>query len=844
LSSPTATSPPDRPPLEHPTLGRSSPDEPTPSLDRQLASVARRARVQRAIVALPPLGAGLGAGLVCVFLARDLGALREREALGAAGLAALATLGLVALAALRPIDPLSLAALLDRALALRGRLANALSLAADPSQMAALARRDAERHAARIEPARVLPYAWPRSLAGAALLLVAALALLGLGPLRTRPPGVTRAEEAPRLEVADAPAAVDPDALAALRERMAQTRSEGELAPEIEAANDALNTLIEELARGELTEDEALARIAELEATLDRGAPARAAEIQRELAEAAREMREAPSTEALARALADGELDRAAEELSSLAQRARTEPPPRELLENLRAMAADREREAREQALEEAEQEEERLLQRRREREQRGEEQPEQEERLLEQRQRELDRLRREHEARQEVERQLDELRRELGDAADRMEEEHRRPSEGASEAMERAAEELRQQARDQQSAEQMQELARELQRLREALREAQQQQGGEGQSGQGQGQDEGQDGQQGGQGARMRRFVLRAGGGEGGEGMRLGVRRPGGPSGEGGEDQGQGGGQAGQEEGQGAEGQGGDQAGGQGGQGQGEQGEVLMLGQGGDAVLEIPGLGQAGGQGAPQGGGQGEGQEGPGQGTGHDATMRRRGAHVPLRGRPRAARGRARAWARRCWCAPWRRPCASQFSRIQFTPDLMPADILGTTVITEDEHGGSEALEFRKGPIFANVVLADEVNRATPKTQSALLEVMQEHAVTIGGKTHRLEQPYFVLATQNPLEMEGTYPLPEAQLDRFLFKLEVKFPSHAALHAILDRTTGSELPVVNAGARKGRGALDARARPRRARARAREGARHPRARGHAPRSPERRPSA
>jgi len=136
-------------------------------------------------------------------------------------------------------------------------------------------------------------------------------------------------------------------------------------------------------------------------------------------------------------------------------------------------------------------------------------------------------------------------------------------------------------------------------------------------------------------------------------------------------------------------------------------------------------------------------------------------------------------------------------FARIQFTPDLMPADILGTTVITEAKGSGARALEFRKGPIFANVVLADEVNRATPKTQSALLEVMQEHAVTVGNETYRVEQPYFVLATQNPLEMEGTYPLPEAQLDRFLFKLEVKFPSHEALSSILDRTTGSEVPVV-----------------------------------------------
>ncbi|MGE0787487.1 MAG: AAA family ATPase [Sandaracinaceae bacterium] len=135
-------------------------------------------------------------------------------------------------------------------------------------------------------------------------------------------------------------------------------------------------------------------------------------------------------------------------------------------------------------------------------------------------------------------------------------------------------------------------------------------------------------------------------------------------------------------------------------------------------------------------------------------------------------------------------------FSRIQFTPDLMPSDILGTTVIAEDDEGRKE-FEFRPGPVFANIVLADEVNRATPKTQSALLEVMQEHSVTIGKTTHRLEQPYFVLATQNPLEMEGTYPLPEAQLDRFLFKLNVEFPSRDELHAILERTTGSERPEV-----------------------------------------------
>jgi MoxR-like ATPase len=129
-------------------------------------------------------------------------------------------------------------------------------------------------------------------------------------------------------------------------------------------------------------------------------------------------------------------------------------------------------------------------------------------------------------------------------------------------------------------------------------------------------------------------------------------------------------------------------------------------------------------------------------------------------------------------------------FSRIQFTPDLMPADILGTNVIVED--GGGKRFQFQRGPIFAHVVLADEINRATPKTQSALLEAMQEKSVTVAKTTYQLEEPFLVLATQNPLEMEGTYPLPEAQLDRFFVKLKVQFPSRAALHTILDRTTGS----------------------------------------------------
>ncbi len=129
------------------------------------------------------------------------------------------------------------------------------------------------------------------------------------------------------------------------------------------------------------------------------------------------------------------------------------------------------------------------------------------------------------------------------------------------------------------------------------------------------------------------------------------------------------------------------------------------------------------------------------------------------------------------------------KFSRIQFTPDLMPADIVGTNIVSEDEHGRRD-FRFRHGPIFANIILADEINRATPKTQSALLEAMQEHTVTSGDQTYTLEEPFLVMATQNPIEMEGTYPLPEAQLDRFLAKLTVDYSTRDELITILDRTT------------------------------------------------------
>lgn len=136
------------------------------------------------------------------------------------------------------------------------------------------------------------------------------------------------------------------------------------------------------------------------------------------------------------------------------------------------------------------------------------------------------------------------------------------------------------------------------------------------------------------------------------------------------------------------------------------------------------------------------------------------------------------------------------QFSRIQFTPDLMPADILGTNMIVEDE-SGHRKFEFQKGPVFTQILLADEINRATPKTQSAMLETMQEGTVTAAGHRYTLDQPFFVLATQNPIEQEGTYPLPEAQMDRFLFKLVVGYSSREDLNVIIDRTTRGESPAL-----------------------------------------------
>ena len=135
-------------------------------------------------------------------------------------------------------------------------------------------------------------------------------------------------------------------------------------------------------------------------------------------------------------------------------------------------------------------------------------------------------------------------------------------------------------------------------------------------------------------------------------------------------------------------------------------------------------------------------------------------------------------------------------FGRIQFTPDLLPSDVVGTQVLVENE--GRRELQFQPGPVFCNILLADEINRATPKTQSALLETMQEKRVTVANKTHTLAAPFFVLATQNPIENDGTYPLPEAQLDRFFFKLQVPLPSHDEFAEILNRTGGNAVPEIS----------------------------------------------
>ncbi len=166
-------------------------------------------------------------------------------------------------------------------------------------------------------------------------------------------------------------------------------------------------------------------------------------------------------------------------------------------------------------------------------------------------------------------------------------------------------------------------------------------------------------------------------------------------------------------------------------------------------------------------------------------------GGHCILEGVPGLAKTLTISTLARC--------LTLSFKRIQFTPDLMPSDITGTEVIQEDRATGTRAFKFLRGPIFANVILADEINRTPPKTQAALLEAMQERQVSAGGERHELSPPFFILATQNPIEQEGTYPLPEAQQDRFLFKVFIGYPSYDDEYAVIDRTTGQSDPHIQA---------------------------------------------
>ncbi len=611
-------------------------------LDERLRHIERRIRLARAVAAATPLLVGLAAGLFCLGAAHRVGAISDLEARAVAILALGVTLATLLVAATRAIEPLGLAVAIDRALGLGGRIAGAHALARDPSPFAALARRDAERHAVRIDARALVPLRATRPLALALGLLAASLALLALPPRPRELATAAPPSAAPTLEGLERPVAIDDDTLRALRERIA-ARRERAADPEVDEASRELNALIEALSAHAIGERDALERIADLEASLDRRALARAEALRAQLASDARRMRAARSTDALRGALLEGRLEDAARAIDALARAPRAGPPARDLVENLRALAADREREARERALGEAEQEEQRLLERRREREARGEEPPEEEQRLLRERQRELERLRREHEARAELERQLDELRRELGEATSRMERERAgaRDEASSTESLERAARSLRSRAREEASAQEMEQLARELERLREAIREAgaregegDDREGDEGRRGASERAGEGDE-----RGARMRRFSLRAGGGEDGEGARrVGVAGDeGSPSGddEGGEPEASArrrrepGVEGGSSGGEGSDGSGSE--GSRSGAPRGEPGELLVLGGAGspDGVLELAGGGDRSGEGR-----RGDGDEArrasAGPGAGHDpATLEQASARL-----------------------------------------------------------------------------------------------------------------------------------------------------------------------------------------------------------------------
>lgn len=572
---------------------------------------------------------GLGAGSLCVAVAERVRLLAERDAILAIGLGIVGAVAILGVVAAKNVDRLELAAAIDRALDLRGRIANAVALATDDSVLARLSRRDAERRAEALEPRALLPYRLPSSLALAFALLGLATGIRAFSPRfgeATRRATATTS----RLVLAEPQATMEPDTARALRERLDRVRASGEPSSEVREATGALNELIEAIARGAIEEREAMERIAALEESWARSdRSARAAMIARELREAARQARPVRSTRELVAALEAARLEDAARILRDASRRARTEAPSRDMLESLRSLARDQERDARERELAEAERELERALERREQRD-RSARDAAQDERLLERRREELERLRREHEARREAERELERLRRELDAAAESIEERGREPNEAAADAMERAAEELSRHAREMASAEAMRELAEALRRLREAVREAREtRRSQEGTGGDGERREEG------GPESRMRRFVLRAGGGDPSDGGRLVLRGPGGPSGaeRGGSD---GPGRDGRADrsgtgesddasngtGGGGEGAGGAQRGAEGASsGEPASETVVVLGERGDAVLEIPGAG-AGTSGEGGRGGERDSHLGRGQGVGHDPRM------------------------------------------------------------------------------------------------------------------------------------------------------------------------------------------------------------------------------
>jgi hypothetical protein len=595
--------------------------------------------------------------------------------------------------------------------------------------MAELAIDDALAHTAGISVPRALSITEPRWARAAGLVVLLSIASAFLAPST---PAIEPPPE-PRAHLVTL--AVHEDDLAMLRDRVASLPERRRTAA-VRAEIDALNAILEDLSAREVDRTEALRRLGEIAEHLRSARPGALDATIEALTRLERPLSRSPLSESIGEALGEQDLSTAATEMDRLAERIEREPPSRAELERLReAMAAaarELDPEAMRREREALEEQRDRLLDR--EEEEASLSEAERTERT-EERERELERLRRDIEERREREAALDALRRELEEALGEREDSTESESgESGESGLESAAEDLHRFADEAAGDGEREELAREVEALREMIRRMRE--GGSGEDGSN-GEGGESEGSPSGEGeGRMDRFVLRARGegseGEG-EGMPIGVP-----------------GEAGGEEGEGTT---------EGSAGEGGEGERAET---------SPGAGGEGGEG-----------EGEGAGESEMLVLGGRGAHLPARGRPRAAGGRSGPGQddARAHPGPGARPAVLAHA-VHPRPDA-----LGHPRDAGDRGGRArrKRFEFQRGPIFANLVLADEINRATPKTQSALLEAMQEQSVTIARKTYPLDQPFFVLATQNPLEMEGTYPLPEAQLDRFLFKLQVPFPKREA---------------------------------------------------------------